>query len=962
MSTTPVTTLRQRHGSVVSWPALLALLSALLMGGLPMGAHAAITYVGARNTAAVGTASSMALNGPVGLATGDLMIATVSQAGAAVNWTAPAGWTTLTTSNGTQSPRLVAWYRVATGADTSSTSYTFTSSASAERGGGIMAFRGVNTSTPIASSAIQAYAAVTNVVAPSITPGVANTMLVAIWGFSDSVATVPAAMTASIPHGSGAANANLMSAYQAVSASTATGTRTLSTLDSVTSNAVLLALTPAAGASTVDHYELSLPTSSLTCLPTTVTVTACTDASSPCSNPATTLSGTSATLATAGATLGTATVTFNAGGVATTTLSYPAAANGTAASVTLSGEQTAATNARQCCPNGTSCSAANSCSTTFNTAGFIIAAAANGAATTLPTQTAGSASSTYYLRAVQSSTTTAACVSALTGSTSVNWAYECNNPTACSASNLMSLTGNSATTIQRNNNAAVASYTAVPMTFDASGNAPFSFSFSDVGRATLWASKTVNSAVLSGSSNAFVTKPAGFAISAIAQTAAPNLANPAAANASGAKFVKAGESFGATVTAQTSSGAATPNYGKETSPEGVLLTPSLLLPSGGASGTLSNATIAGGSFSSGAATVTNLAFSEVGIITITPSAASGSYLGVGAVSGSTSANIGRFVPVGYVLSGGTVTHRSGLGCSPVSAFSYLGENFRLDFTLTARNLAGATTQNYTGSFAKLDPTAASGWSLAGIDTAVAQSFTAGNARLSLGSATGSWSNGVATSVTITASAARAAAPDGPFSAAFGVAPVDSDGVAMLSFNLAPSGGANDHASVAAAMTLRFGRLRLSNAIGAADRGLSLPVVAQYWDGTSFSTNALDSCTSLSTSALNFGNIRRTLTTADTVAAGGITIGAGVGSLRLSAPGGGRSGTYDVALSLGSGVTDASCLQSWTPAAGKAATAGANFSYLRGAWCGSTYDKDPSARAAFGLQRTQNNTVYRREDY
>jgi hypothetical protein len=94
----------------------------------------------------------------------------------------------------------------------------------------------------------------------------------------------------------------------------------------------------------------------------------------------------------------------------------------------------------------------------------------------------------------------------------------------------------------------------------------------------------------------------------------------------------------------------------------------------------------------------------------------------------------------------------------------------------------------------------------------------------------------------------------------------------------------------------------------------------------------------------------------------VTLAAGVGTLRLAAPGSGRSGTFDVALSLGAGAADASCLQPWTPATGDAATAGANLAYLRGAWCGITYDKDPSARASFGMQRTQDYLVYRRENF
>jgi MSHA biogenesis protein MshQ len=97
-----------------------------------------------------------------------------------------------------------------------------------------------------------------------------------------------------------------------------------------------------------------------------------------------------------------------------------------------------------------------------------------------------------------------------------------------------------------------------------------------------------------------------------------------------------------------------------------------------------------------------------------------------------------------------------------------------------------------------------------------------------------------------------------------------------------------------------------------------------------------------------------------VASAPITFAAGLGSLRLAAPGGGRSGTADVALALGSSATDTSCLQAWTPA--KAATAGANLAYLRGAWCGASYDKDAAVRVTFGLQSSQDNLIYRRENY
>lgn len=712
-----------------------------------------------------------------------------------------------------------------------------------------------------------------------------------------------------------------------------------------------------------DHYELSLPSSSISCLPSTVTVTACSNATSPCTNPSTSLSGATASLSTTGATLGATTVTFNSKGVATTTLSYPAASQGAVASVTLSGESTAATASRQCCPDGVKCAVANSCSTTFSTAGFIISASTTGSAATLPTQTAGTASGTYYLRAVQTNTSTGACTSALSGANTVNWAYQCNNPTTCSSGNLMSVNGGAATAITGNPNTGVSSYGSVAMTFDGNGNAPFTFTYADVGQVTLHASKSAGGSLLSnltGNSNAFVVKPANLVVSNLKQTATPNLANPAAASATGAKFIKAGEAFTATVTAQTSGGAATPNFGRESPAEGVTLSPTLVLPAGGTTGTLSNAGIAGASFASGAATVGTLAYSEVGIVTLSASIADGSYLGAGNVTGTASANIGRFFPAKFVLSAPSVTHRSGLACSPASSFTHLGENFSLVFTLTAQNVAGATTANYVGAFAKLDPTIATGWNIAGLGGTTAFSTTSG--RLSLGTATGSWSNGVAKAVSVVTSATRATTPDGPFNATFGIAPTDSDGVAMSAFDMASaSGGVNDRTTVAS-VPLRFGRLRLSSAVGPADRVLSLPVTAQYWSGSTWDTNTLDSCTTVPTTAFNFGNLMRSITAADTAASSGIALSSGSGLLKLAAPAAGRVGTYDIALSLGSTATDASCLQPWTPAKGDEASAGANLAFLRGAWCGSTYGNDPSARATFGQQSTQQNQLYRRENY
>lgn len=649
-----------------------------------------------------------------------------------------------------------------------------------------------------------------------------------------------------------------------------------------------------------DHYELSLPSNSINCLPTPVTITACANSSSPCTSVYTAASGKTATLATSGASLAATTVTFNSLGVATTTLSYPSASNGTSVSVSLSPEQY--------CANGTACPVTRS--TIFNTAGFIISNSAGGSAATIPSQTAGTVSGTHYLRAVQSNTTTQACEVALSGPATVNWTYQCNNPTTCASDKLMSITGNSPTAITGNPNSGVSSYTSVPMTFDANGNAPFSFTFNDVGQAKLWASQTINSATLNGSSNAFVTKPGGFIVSAIKQTASPYLTNPAAASATDPKFVKAGESFSATVTATTSGGVTTPNYGKETSPEGVLLTRALVLPASGNSGALSNGTIAGGSFSSGVATMSNLSWSEVGIMSLTPSVADGDYLGAGSVTGTTTGNIGRFYPDNLNISSTSLAD----ACNASTIFSYFGQDgFTTTFTLTARNTANGTTQNYSGVFAKLDLNNYANYGFS------AAPLPAGSILSSSATApSGNWSNGVA-SVSAKHQISRPSALTGATSITISAKPTDGE---------VPAAGA---ASAVGDTNMRYGRLMLQNAYGSELLDLPVSLRAQYWNGSSWVQNTDDSCTSIVAPSAGAGltfypevaaNVRGNhLSAAETSATVSSTgkFAAGDGKLKLSKPGMGNSGYVDIAI-----VVPAWLKFPWKGGAAIAPTARATF--------------------------------------
>lgn len=723
----------------------------------------------------------------------------------------------------------------------------------------------------------------------------------------------------------------------------------------------------------VHHYELVVPSTAVSCTEVPVAVHACADASSPCTNRFTGLAGKTATLAASAGSLGATTLTFDADGVAATTLAHPGAADGASVTLTLGGEQVAAGSPRRCCPDGVACVQASQCSVTLRTAGFVIAAAPGGAATTVPTQTAGTTSAGHVLRALRSDGATKACTAALSGATTVDWSYTCHDPATCSAGARMTITGAAATAVAGNPHPGGAASTPVAMHFDADGNAPFTLRYADVGRVSLRASKAAGGALkapLAGASNAFVVRPAGFVLSDIrcatyapgscATTAipAPGL-NPGAASAAGTPFLPAGAPFAATVTAVDAAGQPTPNYGREAQAEGVRLDLALVAPAGGHAPPLGNAT-GFGAFAGGTASGSAFTWPEVGIVALTPRVADGDYLGAGDVVGTPASPVGRFVPARLAAAGTAVTHRALQGCTPASTFTYLGEPFRLGVTLTAQTTTGATTRNYGGAFARFDPAAAAGWNLAGV--AGSTVFSPASGRLAVLGATGAWVDGVA-SATLTAAALRGAATDGPFNATFGIAPVDADGVALAAHDLdtdVPPDG-NERTAVGT-LDLRFGRLRLTSAIGAADRALALPAAAQHWTGSAFADNALDSCTTVPTTAVNFGNWRQTLTAADTVATGPIVIRHGRGVLPLAAPGGGRSGSVDVALSLGPGPLDASCLQPWVPGGGSAAAAGAGLAYLRFAWCGTAHDRDPAARATLGRQRGHDALVHRQENY
>jgi len=298
---------------------------------------------------------------------------------------------------------------------------------------------------------------------------------------------------------------------------------------------------------------------------------------------------------------------------------------------------------------------------------------------------------------------------------------------------------------------------------------------------------------------------------------------------------------------------------------------------------------------------------------------------------------GRFVPDHFAITAGSVTPACG-------SFTYFDQDgFVTTFTLTAQNSSNATTLNYTGSFARLGLIAWAGYVFTGDTATPSASATA---------PTGSWSNGVASiSAEHQVLVRPTTTPAAPVSVTVSARPVDPDGVTTA----APT------AVMSAGTPMRFGVLAVGSAYGSDLLTLRLPVTAMVWNGTGLVTNSADTCTGavLSNASIALGNLVQKPGTSGSFSTSvqasptlASTWSQGTSSIALAAPG--TAGTAQIALNLGSGSADASCI-GWS-----VASTGSHLPWLRGNWCSSGYASDPSSLASFGTGATP--FVYFRENH
>ncbi|WP_396271077.1 DUF6701 domain-containing protein [Ideonella sp.] len=707
----------------------------------------------------------------------------------------------------------------------------------------------------------------------------------------------------------------------------------------------------------LDHLEITAASNNgVTCAPTTYTIKACADAA--CTSLYT--GGVSGTLTLSGSGL---TVNFPAGagfsipsGNSQTTITAQVTTPGTA-TVGVTGLSITPGNSQNVfCGLGATAAAANSCAMTVGDAGFLL---------TVPHSRAGY-SQTVSLSAVKKSDNSLACAAAFTGTQTVNVGCSYLNPNTGTKPLLVA--GSAATNTSTNPSGTCNGSTGTrSLVFDSNGQTTMAVQYDDVGQVRLNVSA-------SGSGGSAGLSLAGTASFVIAPFKTFTVTGIPVGN------VAAGSPFGYTLTAVNAAGQPTPNFGKESPSEGFVVNWVRNQPTGASAvnGVFTAGTA--GAVSNGAVSYSAAQWSEVGRLSVTARLASGNYLGSGfsSVGGTASAwqcageggtcNVpaGTTATVSFDAGGANLFFKHGLtGSVPCTAanfgdpkpgagktcwmmiesghyasqtgaltftphhfdvttsaacgsFSYAAQPFTT--TVTARNEQGAVTRNFDGS----------------LDTSPNFAKTV-NLSLASANATGTFSGSVAPGSFVAGVGADLAS----FSFLNKLTPEQS-----ISLRATDTDGVSSNTFAEGSMVLRSGRLMLSNAFGSEKSPLQIPIQLQYWSGKSWVQNSADTCTVISANSvvraqtLNHNNSAASWTSAIS----SVSLAGGSGFITLGAPSGGGTGSVDLSINLGATTTDVSCLASHP------ASTGAGLPWLRSRQgsCASTYDRDPSARATFGV--------------
>lgn len=335
----------------------------------------------------------------------------------------------------------------------------------------------------------------------------------------------------------------------------------------------------------------------------------------------------------------------------------------------------------------------------------------------------------------------------------------------------------------------------------------------------------------------------------------------------------------------------------------VALAAQLAAPFGGTAGVLS---VASATLGAGSQTVPALAWSQSGALRI---AASGSYLSQSLAGRS--AVLGRFSPRHFT------TNVLTQGCG---SFTYSGQPVT---TLQVRAMDASAvptpTPNYRGSFAR----------------AVTLSDVGG-------AASGTWSDNLLGAASFVGGGATA-------SPVFTFASAKTEPLTLTVQAADGEIGSNGFAQ--GAVSLRSGRIAMQNAYGSEMLDLPIPVIVQHWSAGGYVINTADHCTVVPAASVRMGNFQKQLSACETritpannlVFAAGRPVGAG---LVLGKPGAGNGGSVDLAINIDSVASGSTCV-----ALSPSAATAANLPWL---------GPNIGARATFGVFKSP--IIYSRENY
>lgn len=943
----------------------------------------------ASTTAITSGATTITIAAPAGIVAADVLIAHISQrnTGAVATTSSPAGWTRqvlIEDSPANSLNTVEVWVKVATAADVGA-SYTWGLGNTDRAAGSIMAFRGVDTVTPVEVQSSSIYPAAATWRAPAATSLTATSGTLVLFSGGNGNGTSFSAFSGGPSYsslyfaasGAGPNGTSITGYYGTPAAPATVGPYTINSgiggCCGTVNEGITLILRPVGPSNFLVAPASATPS---TCAATYSTVTArYSDGST-----ATTFNGAITFTTTTGHgtwSLRTGAGTFVAGAADSGQATYTFSASDLGVASFFLSDQRSET-LTESVAWGTRASG-TSTSVSFSDNSFVIAPS-----DPLGLQAVAGRPHAFTASFQRRDATTGVCgaVTGYAGGKALDAWYSAtgSHPAGAAAPALSSAsTCAGSVSLPASAPAISAASNNLALTF-ASGVATFYLCTADVGQYAInLRDDTLSYAgtVVLGASGAATARPFALWIDNVASGA---IANPAGTATSGAKFVPAQTAFSARATAklwaagQDSASAGQPNAGVDLSANGstasfaaastIATVASSQTPSAGALGTLSGGAIPAASFASGQATASSLSYSEAGSAKLVGT--SSNYLGSGfAVPGVSTADVGRFYPASLVLAATASTYATP-ACA-AGGFTYMDQPFSLGAQLSAQGSAGAVLSNYDAAlgYAFL---AAPAWRA--VDAANGVNL---GARLSTGAAP-SWAAGRWTYANAATLFQRAATgPDGQYdSLRLGLSGADADGAAISSLDMsytvagACSGAGCDAKGVGPAAKMRYGRLQIDSAFGAVLPTLRMPVQAMYWtragSGSSlgWSVNTLDSCTSLPYASLAMGGYAGGLSAGSvTVPAGSLALASGAGVIAATRSGNATvAGSVTLAANLGSAAASpVGC------ASGMPSVPGANLDHLKSNFCSAGYAGNPGAKSVWGAPASKSgSTVFIRELY